>query len=185
MKNILMAVIALLTVSFKINKTSEIKTVRIDKSKSSITYTMTHPVHTWEGTCKEVDGVVQYDAKTSKIIKVAALAKIASFNSKNSNRDSHMLEVTDAIKYPSVSFVSTSVKDDGSTLDVTGKVTFHNVTKEIHFVATSKPEDNRRVLTGDFILLLEDFNIERPSFMLVKTENKMKIDFNIGYAINA
>lgn len=179
----MLALIALITLSFKIDKGADIKTVRFDKANSSITYTMTHPLHTWEGVCKEVDGVVQSDTKSGKIVKVAAVAKVSTFDSKNSNRDSHMLEVTDAIKYPTVTFVTTTVKDDGATLDVTGKITFHNVTKEIHFVASSKMEDKKRILYGNFIVLLEDFNIERPSFMMVKTENEMKMAFYLEYTL--
>lgn len=183
MKNALLIIIVLLAVSFKIDRTTDIKTARFDKTRSSITYTMVHPLHTWEGVSKEIDGLVQSDTKSEKIIKVAAVAKIASFDSKNSNRDSHMIEVTDAIKYPTVSFVTTSVKDEGTTLDVTGKITLHNVTKEIHFVASSKTENKKRVLSGNFIVLLEDFKIERPSFMMVKTENEMKMAFSIEYAL--
>ena len=183
MKNTLLLIVAILALSFTIDKTTDIKTVRFDKARSTITYTMVHPLHTWEGVSKEIDGLVQSDTKSGNIIKVAAVAKVASFDSKNSNRDSHMMEVTEAIKYPTVSFVTTSVKDDGATLDVTGKITLHNVTKEIHFVAASKTEDKKRILSGNFIVLLEDFKIDRHSFMMVKTDNEMKMAFYLEYPL--
>ena len=162
----------------------DIKTVRLDKTKSSITYKMSHPMHNWEGVTKDVDGAVQFDDKTGKIVKVAVVAKIASFDSKNSNRDSHMLEVTEAIKYPTVSFVSTAVKDEGAVIDVTGNIIFHNVTKQIHFTAASVTENKNRTVTGNFVVLLEDFKLERPSLMMVKTDNEMRMSFSVAFPEN-
>lgn len=183
MKNVGLVLLGLMVYIFPPKKALEIKTARFDKVKSSITYSMSHPMHNWDGVSKEVDGLVQFDAQSGKIVKVAAVVKIASFDSKNSNRDAHVLEVTEAIKYPSVTFVTTLVKDDGATLDVLGKVTFHNVTKTIHFVAAAKKEEKRRILTGNFMVLLEDFNIERPSLMMIKTANEMKMAFYLEYPL--
>ena len=165
-------------------KVDPIKSVRFDKANSSLTYHMSHPMHEWDGVSKEVDGVVQFDAQNGLIQKVAMVAKVSSFDSKNSNRDSHLLEITEAIKYPSVSFVSTQIKDNGGELEVQGKISFHNVTKEISFKAQSKTVSKNRVVTGAFILLIEDFNLERPSLMMVKTSNEMKMSFSVSFPVN-
>ena len=162
-------------------KLDPIKTVRFDKANSSLTYHMSHPMHEWDGVSKEVDGVVQLDAQNGMIQKVAMLVKVASFDSKNSNRDSHLLEITEAIKYPTVSFVSTQVKDNGGELDVQGKISFHNVTKEVSFKAQSRTVSKSRIISGNFILLLEDFNLERPSLMMVKTSNELKMSFSVSF----
>lgn len=169
------------TTAFKIDP---IKSVRFDKANSSLTYHMSHPMHEWDGISTDVDGVVQFDAQNGLIQKVALVAKVSSFDSKNSNRDSHLLEITEAIKYPSVSFVSTQVKDNGGELEVLGKIVFHNVTKEISFKAQSKTVSKNRVVTGSFILLIEDFNLERPSLMMVKTSNEMKMSFSVAFPVN-
>ncbi len=160
------------------------KTAKIDKSKSFITYHMVHPMHSWDGTSKDVDGVIQYDDKTNQITKVAILAKVSTFDSKSSNRDSHMMEVAEAIKFPTVSFVSSSIKDDGISVDVTGTITFHGVSKQIHFTAKEQLIDKRKIVSGDFIVLLEDFKIERPSMMMMKTENEMKMSFSVEFILN-
>ena len=169
------------TTSFKVDP---IKTVLFDKANSSLTYHMSHPLHEWDGVSKEVDGVVQIDAQNGLIQKVALVCKVASFDSKNSNRDSHLLEITEAIKYPSVSFVSTQVKDNNGELEVQGKISFHNVTKEISFKAQSKTTKKNRVITGAFTLLLEDFNLERPSLMMVKSSNELKMSFSVALLNN-
>ena len=184
MKNIFLFVMMIALSGFTGKKIFDIKTVRLDKSKSSVAYHMSHPMHDWDGISKEIDGAVQFDNVSGKIVKVAVMARVSSFDSKNSNRDSHMLEVTEAIKYPTVSFVSTSVKDDGNTIDITGNITFHNVTKPVHFIANAVSENKNRIVSGNFILLLEDFKIERPSLMMVKTSNEMKMSFSVQYGMN-
>ncbi len=162
----------------------DIKAARADKSKSFITYHMVHPLHTWDGTSKDVDAIIQYDDKTFQIIKVAIVAKVSSFDSKSSNRDSHMMEVTEAIKYPNVTFVSSSIIDNGTSVDVTGTINFHGVNKEIHFTAKEKFENKHKIVSGDFVLLQDDFKIERPSMMMMKTENEMKMNFSMDFPIN-
>jgi polyisoprenoid-binding protein YceI len=177
----LVSCVFFLSTAFKVDP---IKSVRFDKANTSLTYHMSHPMHEWDGISKDVDGVVQFDAQNGLVQKVALVAKVSSFDSKNSNRDSHLLEITEAIKYPSVSFVSTQVKDNGGELEVQGKISFHNVTKEISFKAQSKTVSKNRVVTGSFILLIEDFNLERPSLMMVKTSNEMKMSFSVAFPVN-
>ena len=85
------------------------------KEESSITYAMNHPLHAWTGVSKEINSIILTDEAKATIYQVAVSAKVASFDSKNANRDSHMMEVTEALKYPNVTFVSTSVTLDGNS----------------------------------------------------------------------
>lgn len=153
----------------------------IDKNKSSITYSMNHMLHSWDGTSKELNGIVQMNS-ANEIEKVAIASKVAAFDSKSSNRDGHMLEVTEALKFPTISFYSTSISSgkDG-TLDVKGVLQFHGVNKEISFKAKSSTQKGNVEITGNFIFLLEDFKIERPSFMLKPVDNEVKVRFEIFY----
>jgi polyisoprenoid-binding protein YceI len=92
------------------------------------------------------------------------------------------LEVVEALKYPNISFYSTSVTTgkDGS-LDVKGVLQFHGVNKETTFKATTKSLNGATQVTGNFIFLLEDFKIERPSFMLKPVDNEVKVKFEVLY----
>ncbi|MDE3235536.1 MAG: YceI family protein [Bacteroidota bacterium] len=185
MKSFLLGMVcSLLFFSGTAYKRVDVKTVRADKTKSYITYHMSHPLHNWDGTSKEVDAVIQYDAVSRHILKVAALAKVASFDSKNSNRDSHMLEVTDAIKFPSVSFVSSSIVYSGSSINVSGTLSFHGLNKNISFTANEQEQGSHKIVTGKFVLLLDDFKVERPSMMMMKTDNEMKFDFVMDFPMN-
>lgn len=151
----------------------------LDKSKSSITYSMNHILHAWDGTSKDLNGVVVVSAD-NKIEKVAIATKVSAFDSENSNRDAHLLEVVEALKYPNISFYSTSITESKKgELDVKGVLQFHGVNKEISFKANAAQVKNNMQVTGNFIFLLEDFKIERPSFMLKQVDNEVKVKFDV------
>jgi polyisoprenoid-binding protein YceI len=153
----------------------------VDKKKSTITYSMNHMLHAWDAVSPDVNGVVQLKADGS-IEKVAIVAKISSFDSKSSNRDAHTLEVTEALKYPNISFVSTAITESNNgELNVKGTLQFHGVSKEASFKATTKNNNGITQVTGGFIFLLEEFKVTRPSFMLKEVDNEVKIKFEIFY----
>jgi polyisoprenoid-binding protein YceI len=154
---------------------------QLDKSKSSITYSMNHILHAWDGTSRDLNGVVLVGAE-NRIEKVAIATKVSSFDSENSNRDAHLLEVVEALKYPNISFYSTSITESKKgELDVKGVLQFHGVNKEITFKANATQVKNNVQVTGNFIFLLEDFKIERPSFMLKQVDNEVKVKFDVLY----
>ena len=81
-----------------------------DKSNSTITYSMNHPLHSWTETSKEVSSIILTDENRKMISQVAVSVKISSFDSKNANRDSHAIEVTEALKYSNITFNSKSIR---------------------------------------------------------------------------
>jgi hypothetical protein len=92
------------------------------------------------------------------------------------------MEVTEALKYPTISFYSTSVVESKpGELDVKGILQFHGVNKETTFKATASSKGGSAMVSGGFIFLLEDYKIERPSFMLNKVDNEVKVKFEVHY----
>ena len=153
----------------------------IDKKNSFVSYEMSHVLHSWVGTSKDLNGLVQH-AADGRIEKVALVSKVSAFDSENSNRDAHMMEVTEALKYPTISFYSTSVVESKpGELDVKGILQFHGVNKETTFKASTVSKAGTTIVIGNFIFLLEDYKIERPSFMLKKVDNEVKVKFEVQY----
>ncbi|NOZ45978.1 MAG: YceI family protein [Chlorobi bacterium] len=150
-----------------------------DKEHSSISYSMNHPLHSWTGINKEVRSIILFNNET--ISQVAVAVTIASFDSQNANRDSHAIEVTEAIKYPTISFSSDSIKQNGNKLNVTGTLNFHGVNKIISFETTIKKMKNKIEATGEFTVLMTEFNIKPPSLMGMATDDNIKIKFDIIY----
>lgn len=156
------------------------QSLRADRQRSVITYYMKHALHSWEGVSREVNSIIQLNA-AGDIEKVAATVPVKSFDSKNSNRDSHMLEVTDALTYPQVSFYSTSVTRTAEGYEVKGMLKFHGVEKSVQFKARESRSGSQRQVSGSFVMLLEDHKVERPSLMMIKTDNEVRIEFNFSY----
>ena len=161
------------------------QTLRADKSKSFLSYSANHTLHAWTGTSKKVDCLLIYDDETKTFKKVAVSANVADFDSKNSSRDGHALEVLDAIKYPKVTFGSTAIEPvkDGK-LKITGKLNFHGKSKDITFEAVYTLKDKEINVTGGFPVSMTEFDVERPSFMLVKTDDILEIKFNVVFLKN-
>lgn len=152
-----------------------------DKAQSSITYSMHHPLHSWTGVSTDLNSVILSDQNKNVISQVAVSVKISSFDSQNANRDSHAMEVTDAIKYPSITFTSTSIKQNGDKLEVTGILKFHNVSKTISFEAKREMIRNKVRITGGFNVTMTEFNIDPPSLMGIATDDEIGITFSVVY----
>ena len=150
-----------------------------DITTSSITYTMKHKLHTWDGTSKQVNVASKWNG--DKLEQISVLAKVSSFNSGLSSRDSHMIEVLDALIIPNITFSSSSIHYNGASIIVSGKLQFHGVTKDIQFNVREKKENNQLLYEGEFPVLLESFNVERPSLLFVKTDNSMNIKFALVF----
>ena len=161
------------------------QTLRADKSKSFLSYSANHALHAWTGTSKKVDCLLIFDADTKTFRKVAVSTNVADFDSANSSRDGHALEVLDAIKYPKVTFGSTAIDPlkDGK-LKISGKLNFHGKTKDITFEADYKLTDKEINVSGGFPVSMTEFEVERPSFMLVKTDDILEIKFNVVFLKN-
>ena len=152
-----------------------------DKTKSSVTYSLTHPLHKWDGTSKDVSSLIVYNRGNKLIENVAVAIKIGSFDSENANRDSHTIEVLEAIKIPNVTFTSTSIKAEGDELKITGNLTFHGVTKPISFSAKASNNGKELAVTGNFEIKITDFQITPPSLMGLATQDLIKLRFSVVY----
>ena len=178
MKNKILAVglIALFlgTVAF----TFALVNIRADKGNSYISYTCVHKLHTWTGTDKKIDCAISYDDASNTVQKVIVAANVADFDSGDASRDSHGLEVLEGIKYPKVTFASTGVTQTGNDLKIDGYLTFHGEKKWITFKGTREDKDKQIIVKGKFNISLTDYKVERPSFMLMKTNDNMDLEFS-------
>jgi polyisoprenoid-binding protein YceI len=162
---------------------AQTKQVELLKDESSITYRIVHPLHEIEATSKDATYQLEIDPAKKEIVSVSATVDVTTFDSGNSNRDSHAMEVIDAISYPEVSFVSSSVTETGDSLKVTGKLTFHGVTKDIVAMAASIWSVDKIEVRGSFVLSLTDFKIERPSLLMIPVEDALRFTFAAAWKL--
>ncbi len=157
--------------------------VSADKGESFLRYNLSHPMHESIGTTKDFICNAYYDNVAKQINKIAVAATVASFDSQNSSRDSHALEVLEAIKYPKVTFVSTAVKDNGNELIINGELTFHGVKRDITIKANQTKTNSDIALKGDFYVSLDKHKVEKPSMMGVAVDDNLHMDFKIKFNI--
>ncbi len=151
------------------------------KDESKLTYNVSHPLHEVEATSKDVMSTIELDPANRSVRSVTVSVDVTTFDSGNSNRDSHAMEVIDALTYPEVRFVSTSVAQNGDSVKVLGNLTFHGVTKEITIPAALKWSANRLDVHGDFVVSLTAFKIERPSLLMIPVSDDIRFTIVAAY----
>jgi polyisoprenoid-binding protein YceI len=172
--------IFLMAIILVINLSAQVK-VKVNnvREESNIIYSMKHPLHEWKGESRDVTSIILTDEARNNIYQVAVSAKISSFDSKNANRDSHMMEVTEAIKFPNVTYVSNSVNIEGNDFTSSGNITFHGISQPLAIKGKILKEGNKLTFTGNFNLKISQFKVDPPSLMGIKTED----DFNLAFIV--
>tara|TARA_B100000767_G_scaffold11087_1_gene10772 strand:+ start:1316 stop:1858 length:543 start_codon:yes stop_codon:yes gene_type:complete len=153
---------------------------RLSTEKSYISYEGRHILHEWSGITKKIKGVLIM--KNNEPLKTAIISKVRDFDSGNSSRDSHALEILESLLFPDVSFFGDSISVNDKTFNISGKLKFHSIEKRINVSGLWNATNEEILLKGKFEIKPSDFEIDLPDFMLVKMENKLDIDYEIVFA---
>lgn len=128
-------------------------TWNIDKTHSEVGFSVRHMmISNVRGKFERFDAEVELDPKNLAAAKVKATIETASVNTGVEQRDGHLRspDFFDSEKHPSMVFTSTKVKQNGSELEVTGKLKIrdqeHEITLKGELEGTGKdPWGNTRV----------------------------------------
>ena len=157
-------------------------------TNSTFTYAMEHPMHSWTATSRQATGEVSIgpDCKTAEI---AVSIPVVSFDSGNSNRDSHMAEAVESYIYGEVTFKGKVVGLDslqtspaGQTTGiwaVSGDLNFHGVEKALACPVHFSVAKDQATATGSFAIKVTDFAVELPSLLGVKTKDEIRLAFAV------
>ena len=151
--------------------------VTIDVDQSFISYDGRHPAHNWTGVSKEIKGSFIFDKDNPTASNVDLFVPVFSFDSKNSNRDSNMLDVIEDYFYPTVSFTSSEITKEDNGYLITGILFFHGVKKEITIPLNFILDDKKIIVDADFSVSLSDYEIKRPSLLTIKMKDDISIKF--------
>lgn len=113
---------------------------KIDPAHSSVGFDVTHfGVTTVHGTFTKTEGTVAWDDQNVAKSSVHTVIDVNSLDTGNPARDAHTKSDAffDAAKYPTMTFDSTSVKQQGKDLQVTGNLTIKGVTKPVTLDVTN------------------------------------------------
>jgi hypothetical protein len=147
---------------------------------STVAYRLIHKFHSVEGTARAIEGKARLAPDGT--LQVAVRARVAAFDSGNSNRDAHMLEVTEAERFPFVTVkgVATGIHVDSHPAEVEvplrGALELHGVSRDLDVTARVRFADPARVeVEANFPVSLTAHGVERPSLLFVKVEDRIEI----------
>jgi hypothetical protein len=159
----------------------------LDLREGTLTYVIVHKLHEVRGTTRQVEGRVL--ALPDGTVKVQVRAKVATFDSGNSNRDVHMREATKEASHPYAEVRGTM---SGVTLplDAPREAVLHatvelNGEKQTQDVPVKlEPESAGVHATFSFPVSLDGFKVERPQLLLIKVDDRATIvgDLHFGVA---
>jgi hypothetical protein len=143
--------------------------------KSTVTYHVSHPLHDTNGVSHGARGKGICHAGQCDFL---VAAPVKSFDSGDSNRDLHMLQVTRGAQFPMVT-VRFRLPEDALTapaIHADLEVQFAGQTvqyKQIPFERTTQGNEAR--ISGAIPATLSDFKIVPPSFLTIPVKNEMPV----------
>ena len=111
-----------------------VETYAIDPVHSSVGFSVRHFFTKVPGSFTQFSGMITVDRDNLENSSVAVTIDVGSVSTANEKRDNHLKspDFFDAAKFGTITFKSTAWKKTGDTsLDVTGDLTIHGVTKSV------------------------------------------------------
>ena len=143
--------------------------------KSTLTYHAAHPLHESEGVSHEARGKgVCHAGECDFLIAVP----VKSFNSGDSNRDLHMLQVTRGGQFPMV-VVRTRLAQDAAasgTIHADLEIEFAGQSVQYKNVPLERTAEGKEVrISGTIPAKLSDFKIEPPKLLTIPIKNEIPV----------
>ena len=168
--------------------------IQVFKDGAAATFAHDHTVH-----ATEISGSVTADPAVPEAAKVSVTVQTKSLvNDDPQVRKQFGLDPTvpdkdrkaveesmkgdsqlDVAKYPTISFVSSSVEKNGDKLTLVGDMTLHGVTKRIKMPVTVKVSDSTITGDGKIRFLQSDWGIKPYSAFLGAVKNKDEVVLSV------
>ena len=143
--------------------------------RSTLAYHVSHPLHETDGVSRAARGKAVCRAGACDVL---VAAPVNSFDSGDSNRDLHMLQVVGGAKFPLVSVrlrIPESARE-ASMARCDLEVEFAGHTAAYRQVAFTLVREGTRVrISGTIPAKLSDFAIPRPSLLAVPVKDDMPV----------
>jgi polyisoprenoid-binding protein YceI len=148
---------------------------------SSVMYHMSHPLHDWDASTKEFKAIIAFNDNEGKVEAAAVVIPVKSFDSGNSNRDSHALEELEVLKFPNVSFSCSNLAYNGKEVVMEGKLNFHGIEKPITINAHQELTKKLLSVSGKFEINMTEFGVKPPGLMGMTTKEEIRLDFMFSF----
>jgi hypothetical protein len=144
-------------------------------AESTLTYHVSHPLHEADGISHAAKGKgICHAGECNFLVAVP----VKSFDSGNSNRDLHMLQVASGAAFPLVivRFHVPEAQLSSATIHADLEIQFAGVTfhyRQVAFQRTSR--GNETEVTGTIPLELTDFKIKPPELLAIPMKNDVPV----------
>jgi hypothetical protein len=150
-------------------------------SQSTLSYHVSHPLHQLDGVSHAARGKgVCHDGQCDFLVA----ATVKSFESGDSNRDLHMLQVTRGGDYPMI-VVRTKFPEaetSSATIHVDLEIQFAGQTvqyKQVPFQRTTEGKDIR--ISGTIPATVSDFKIDPPKLLTIPIKNEIPVKVDMTW----
>jgi hypothetical protein len=150
--------------------------------QSTLVYHVSHPLHQTDGTSHAARGKgICHDGQCEFLIAVP----VKSFDSGDSNRDLHMIQVTRGAEFPMVTVRTKLPESAGSssTIKADLEIQFAGQTaryQQVAFEVTT--QGGEKHITGTIPATLPDFKIDPPSLLTMPVKNDIPIRVDMVWA---
>jgi hypothetical protein len=149
--------------------------------QSTLTYHVSHPLHQSEGVSHAAKGKgVCHAAQCEFLIAVP----VKSFDSGDSNRDLHMLQVTRGAEFPLVTVRTRLPESDdaASSINVDLEIQFAGQTAQYKQVPFKLEKQGDLIhITGTISATLTDFKIDPPSLLTLPVKNEIPVHVDMTW----
>jgi polyisoprenoid-binding protein YceI len=139
------------------------------EAKSQVNFKIKNAGFTVNGGFDKFTTDIKYNETDVTKSTFAGTINAATINTDNKKRDEHLRqpEYFDVVKYPTVTFKSTSVKSNGAgKLIVNGNLTIKNVTKPVVLNVSVKKVAGKNEFSTSLDINRRDFGVGEKSFIL-------------------
>ena len=149
--------------------------------QGTLTYHVSHPLHQSEGVSREARGKGTCHAGQCDFL---IAVPVKSFDSGDSNRDLHMIQVTRGAQFPMVT-VRTHLPESASaatTVQVDLEIQFAGQTaqyKQVPFQLVTQGNEIR--ITGTIPATLVDFKIDPPTLLTLPVKNEIPVRVDLTW----
>jgi polyisoprenoid-binding protein YceI len=155
--------------------------------QGTLSYTVVHKLHQVTGTTREMEGLARLQPGGPTLVQVRA--RVASFDSGNSNRDAHMREATHEPLHPVAEVKGTLPP---VTLPLAGplqltmeaRVELNGIQQKHAIAVQLEPAGARAVRARfSFPISLDAYQVERPELLLIKIDDRATISGDLVFAV--
>jgi hypothetical protein len=154
--------------------------------EGALTYVLVHKLHVVRGTSHKLEGLAKIQPGAPTLVQVRA--PVASFDSGNSNRDSHMRGATHEAAHPYVEVKGTlpplKLPLAGPTeVPLDARVELNGESERRTIPVALTPEGSGIRAKFSFPVSLDAHHVERPELLLVKVEDQVTIEGNLLFEV--